>query len=403
MCSILKQDISELSFPQTPAELDEIDWDAVDPINPSTYPKGKEPTPSEFKLVKEVYEVAKDEEDKLARDLHGHPKSGVQSYQSFLARWRQWRNNMAIFRAAHPQERLSVLLSKVQAELKFCKSETAMSQKIADMIKQHKKALKRAEALERAIKKTAEEEKQRKEAVQAAAQETKKAEEAAKAAEAVAAAAQEATNAPGKHEKEAIAEAVSKDAEDEEALATVGQEDDPAQVAVMAARRLQAEKEKVANARQRQRAASKALEKKQHEKRKLEEQKETNPENPTKMARRLNTELLSEADTPRQFAEKQGQDWNPPRMDSKTMKRPGKAWRVQSVKKLDRLKVLHMLLKNRDVLPAMMSFSVAMEALGADFMDWDFEQKVFLYLALLILNQRRCVVSSVFDVVSRPC
>ena len=45
-----------------------------------------------------------------------------------------------------------------------------MSQKIADMIKQHKKALKRAEALERAIKKTAEEEKQRKEAVQAAAQ-----------------------------------------------------------------------------------------------------------------------------------------------------------------------------------------------------------------------------------------
>ena len=121
------------------------------------------------------------------------------------------------------------------------------------------------------------------------------------------------------------------------------------------------------------------------------------------MARRLNTELLSEADTPRQFAEKQGQDWNPPRMDSKTMKRPGKAWRVQSVKKLDRLKVLHMLLKNRDVLPAMMSFSVAMEALGADFMDWDFEQKVFLYLALLILNQRRCVVSSVFDVVSRPC
>jgi hypothetical protein len=139
---ILGVDMLEYSMPQTADYMESIDWTKVTPGRKETYPEAVPPSDADFKVVKTVHEAVRKEND-AAAIANGLPKSGVQPYNTYKQRWKQWRDIMAVFCTMNPTYDLALVEATARGCLKLCKSENAVLEVIEEEVKKHIAKIKR--------------------------------------------------------------------------------------------------------------------------------------------------------------------------------------------------------------------------------------------------------------------
>ena len=374
--NILGIDWLEWSFPHTKDELLNFDWTAVNSKDPKSFPRPVQPTNEQFEIIRTVYQEIKSEQDAIARKL-GMPKSGVQSYTTFVARLRQWFVFSVVFRYIEPTLDMATVEAKMMGCIKLCSSgdkimttlETLMDSRIKAVQsriyakKAHDKMLAAAAKADEEAKKAAEEK-------AAAAEEKKRCEQQKVSIQAKKFPGKKCTAQKKRVEETKRADAGAKEAEKKLAVAV--------------------EKEKKAK------AVSVTLKKKAADRYKPNSLVRTLqiPMGPQKKAARKDFTALDLVDTPRTKAEKLGEEWNPPRRSKESVATkvvydpPGEKWKEEQSNKLRLLIGLRGMLTTEGMIGPPMSFTSVMEYISVDDRcNVGFNGKVFLYLVALMLRE----------------
>jgi hypothetical protein len=375
---ILGVNMLQYSMPQTEEELLNFNWTEVVWENMDTFPEALDTPAADFEKVRTVHQIIKTEKDAQARALGGG-RSSVQSYSSYRARWKQWRDYFAVYRWIYPTCAREVVYDAVMADLKLCKSKEAIEATIKQAVKKH------VEKLKRDMYK----------------QKTKEKLEQKKAAAAAAEAAAEAEADEAVEKQTQLQEERQQIANDKTYEGTRGQQ--------KAKRRAElqekAEEEKAA-AKKAQDAADRAKAKKQEQaelekqKRKVDESDSDETQAPKKKrSKRNDVTHLKAQSTPREKMEA-NLSWSPPTRtkvgSSLVFEAPGVTWVNESATKLARLFSFRNHLHARHLLDLPMTFYNIMDFISADSLGLDFNEKVFLYLLALIMGQGRYVIDFSF-------
>ena len=130
---ILDKDEFEYIMPQSDEDLEAFDWDKVEKGELYTYPVGPPPPQVDFAKVRAVFNLSKLERDEIARAM-GLPHSGGPCYESFLTKWKLWRDLHALFRTMYPNEDKSTSNARVMGSMKYCNSVAAIGNKVDEEI-----------------------------------------------------------------------------------------------------------------------------------------------------------------------------------------------------------------------------------------------------------------------------
>jgi hypothetical protein len=377
---ILGVDLLQYSMPQTEEELRNFNWKDVDWNNLDTFPKARDPTALDFEKVRTVHEMVKAEKDAQARACGGE-RSSVQTYGSYRARWKQWRDYFAVYRWMYSTFDLGVTYAALMGDLKMCRSKNHIECTIKAAVKKHIDKLRR-EMYKQSRKDKLEQEKAA--AVAAEAEAQAQAEEAAAKQAQLRTERQLITNSKiyeGTRHQQKVkrqAELEAKRAEERETAKRIQEAADRAK----AKKREQAEIEK--------------------QKDKVDESsnEEEGAQTPKKKrAKRNDVTHLNGQSTPRQKMDV-NPSWKPPTRakvgSSLKFEEPGDAWVNESTKKLALLFSLRNHLQAKQMLDLPMTFYNIMDFIGADSLGLEFNERVFLYLLALILGQGRYVVDRSF-------
>ena len=367
--NILGVDWLEWTFPYPEAMIDSFDWSTVILADKDTYPPRYQPTDREFEIIRTVYKQIESEKHKEAVKL-GMPKSGVQAYNTFKHRLRDWFYFTSVYRFGEPTLPLVSVEEKVRGQIKLCKSSTAIDEVIQVQVKFEINKAKRLASSNQLLRRQSEE---ADEALKQAAQE-----KAAAVAERERI--QEERQAIENAEYLGTRQARNKARED--ALVAKQAEIEAAD---------KAQKEAAENERAK-RQAQLAL---QEKAKRLKNNPGSDFECPGRFRKPARRDLsqLDETETPRSKAESLGVDWNPPSLLANAGNRihyeaPGPEWARESIKKFRLLGRLRDLLTTEGVLFPPMTIHRLMEALDIDNVaDVEFEGRVFLYLMALVLNE----------------
>ena len=391
VAKVLQVNYLEYSMPFSEEEMNSFDWKAVEPGNKDTYPTAREPTSNEFALVRTVHEAVRKEKE-AQRDHTG----SIQGYGTYKLRWKQWRDILAVYRFMNPTEDLLLVEAIVMGELKLCTSikiidnvtKTAVAKHLTKLVNQQQKKA-RLERLEQSKAVAAQEMAVAKAAAALAAeQQTRLERERSEIAEQLerskAAAALQAMAAPTAAAEAQQAQIETEQSESAKHLEAVQLQAslEKKQQQENAAKRREADAVKLAAEKEKEQAELT----KEQEKVSAEESKE--PER--KRSKRYDVVCLTEQLTPRARAESDD-SWKPP---MRTLVRgrnvwepPGSTWEADSSQKLSHLYTLHKALKDKNFLQSTMTLYLVMDCIGPEANKLDFQQKVFLYLIALLLQQ----------------
>jgi DNA repair ATPase RecN len=145
MCAvskILQLDTLQHTMPQSQELLDTFDWNKVIPGRQETYPKAEPPTNDEYRKVRTVHELVKQEKDEAAQKA-GWEKSGVQACTTLRQRWSEWREIHSVHRYMNKSDSLQTVADRVKFRLKLCTSWEAMQAEIREDVEKHIASLKR--------------------------------------------------------------------------------------------------------------------------------------------------------------------------------------------------------------------------------------------------------------------
>ena len=94
---------------------------------------GPPPPQEDFAKVRAVFTLSKLERDEIARAM-GLPHSGGPCYESYLTKWKLWRDLHALFRTMYPNESKSTSNARVMGSMKYCNSVAAIGNKVEEEI-----------------------------------------------------------------------------------------------------------------------------------------------------------------------------------------------------------------------------------------------------------------------------
>ena len=374
ICLILGVDELEYGMPQTLNELQDFDWDKVDPKDMKTWPQPPKQTAFEAEVCRSVYNNIKELKDLAARNNERF-KSGIPTYTSAQGKGRRWKQMLAHYRTMSPEKPLQGIVDVIKFKLKLTKSldgihkimEHDLVVHLLKLKHEEKKRQKAAEdteekkaeraALQKKIDDAAEKEKQD---IQAAAD--KQVEIAQKEAE------KEAVNAGQQRGKRRATSQCNKElqaleVENEEAAAEVKRSKE-------ARARLESEVIPVDDSGSEAELPTLMLVKS------------------TKKAKKNWSHLETDV-APRQLVLLQGSEWKPPARVCEGRAilyvEPGADWADSNRQKISKLLRLQSCLQSEGLLPPTLTFALVMDTMGVGD-NYPFPAKAFILLIALILE-----------------
>ena len=366
VCSILEEEALDYLFPGKGEQADqaaEFDWNGVQAGRKETYPPSRQPSEEEFATVRTIYNVIKDKKDDRAR-ANGMPNSGIQKYKTFKAKWSSIRAWGAIYDELMKESSQQMKMDKMTADLKLCRSEKHIDEKISTEIMRHVSYLKR-----QAMKKR----KQDDIAKEIADLESMK------------------VNADKEVEKVQKKMQVVADKK-VKAVDRLTRSGDAVNNALAAIRREEKEtKNTRKDAIKAQKSVVRELKNAQKQRNVIEKAAAVPETKKKKTALRNDLTLVNEITSPRQKVELDGIHWQPPiRGNNNVFEAPGEDWKKASIEKVKLLVSLHRHLMDSEAIERTLTFQTTMEYCGLDNRndyEYAFADRVYIHLVALYLYE----------------